>query len=36
MNMAISVNNSVGASPLTTLFTVRGAVNSKFICIFMV
>ena len=30
MNLAVSVNNSVGASPLTTLITVRGAVNSKF------
>ena len=32
MNLAISVNNSIGASPLTNLFTVKGAVNSKFIC----
>ncbi|XP_065905522.1 uncharacterized protein [Dysidea avara] len=28
MNLAISVNNSIGASPLTNLFTVKGAVNS--------
>jgi len=30
MNIAVSVSNSIGAAPMTSLYPVRGAINSKY------
>ena len=32
--LLISVNNSVGASPYSDYHTIKGAINSKFLCSF--
>ena len=35
INLSLSVNNSIGASPYSDYYTINGAINCKFSCLLL-